>query len=216
MPQEHRRLRELRRAIAGGHEEIAEIVGPISYRRGRGYDVQISQNWVGVSVQGYQHGSHPELFVRTNIFDSRFTDMPQFGDMSLQHHQRWVALYRAAPEFMARPLGLLREKGTGNFLGSIVENVPGYSLAEFIEKHSVAKDADPVVVESLITQLERFVSLIQAKGLEHGDLYGSNIRITPNNRIKIIDPRAYQDGRASDQTFLREHVKALRAVAKTG
>lgn len=208
----HRKHVELRKAIAGGDDEVAGIIGQIAYHRGSGYDIPISTEWSRLLVEGYKPGANPAIFVRTNIFDSAFRDEQTFGDMSLEGYQKWVRLYHAAPEYVAKPLGVMREKKTNRFLGSIIENVHGIPLNQFIREHSTARDADPAVVDSIIKQLEAFVGKMHAKGLSHGDL-GYNIILTQDNKIKIIDPKL--GGSMDADRAILEHYKAdLRRIAK--
>ncbi len=98
-------------------------------------------------------------------------------------------LYRAAPENVAKPIGIIREGD--KIIGYEMEFVDGMSAKEFIEKNGS-------LTEELRQKIRTAVDNLHEKGVAHGDLNPGNIMITPDGQVKFIDPFPYSNFRPED------------------
>lgn len=106
-------------------------------------------------------------------------------------------LYGVAPENVAKPIELIKEGD--NVIGYKVEYIEGLTAAEYIEKYGG-------FTEDIKNQIENTLKIFQKNILAHGDPNFGNIIITPEGRVKFIDPVGYLDFKPEYAQFDLDHL----------
>ena len=166
-------------------------------------------------IEGIDITSNPKLYV----------------DEMQNEYRSLIMLYNALPNNVVRPILFFKmyDENAAISCGYIMEKLNGESIdSRYIIKDKEENDYDNptkfvspksirqkfnVQMDKDIGNLIKIVETLHTKKLGHGDLNPSNIILTQNGTIKLIDPLPYIDGNGinMNETIRLERTNTFRA-----
>ncbi|OGY06972.1 MAG: hypothetical protein A3D24_01470 [Candidatus Blackburnbacteria bacterium RIFCSPHIGHO2_02_FULL_39_13] len=136
-------------------------------------------------VDGGTGANEPEVFTK---YADRGTSAERFGEFydpgGEDEFNALRKLYEADPDKVAKPITLIEKDG--KVIGYEMEKVPGMDAEAYVRKNGALPD-------NIKTQIREAVDNFHENGAAHGDLGPRNVMITPEGKVKIIDPVSYTD-----------------------
>jgi len=138
----------------------------------------------------YRRGK--EIFAR-QIKKNRHRRTRFTPDLIETEYDMLRALYRAAPENVAAPICLVRDRD-GEVIGYLVEYINGDRLSSLmLESSSRCLPMDERV--EMMKEVVGIMNRLHEAGVGHGDLYYRNmLRDRKDRRVKLVDPITHPDG----------------------